>query len=93
MGGVNRLTAYEIYGNPKDIICDATGPDSNGKFVGWITRGPGHNYKPLLNSEPIFNSRKEAILYMKELVEAVRKFIAEELKEKKDPLSLIYSKK
>ena len=91
--GVSRMTAYEIYGNPKDIVCDASGPDSNEKFIGWITRGPGHNYKPLLSTRPTFASRKEAIQAMEVLVKAIKSVVAKEFKDKKDILSQIYPEK
>ena len=87
MSGISRLEAYEIVGNPDDIVIDAGGPDKKtGKFVGWITRGPGHNYKPLLNTQPIFDTRKQAKQAMRNLVEEIKKFVEKDLKDPQNPL-------
>ncbi|MBU4284780.1 hypothetical protein KKF60_01515 [Patescibacteria group bacterium] len=77
--GISRLTAWEIAGNHDDIVVDAGGPDKKtGKFVGWITRGPGHNFKPLLNTQPIYDTLEQAKQAMKDLVVKINEFVDNE---------------
>ena len=71
---MTRLTALEICTNGKDIKCTAGGPSKeNGKYVGWIERWRDGNYhKPLLNSEAIYDTEKDAIKAMKEVVKEIQ---------------------
>lgn len=75
---VSRMTAYEIAGNPDDIVITHAGPDENGKYAGWITRGKGHDSKPLINSESQFNTATEAEDEMKKLVSDLKEFVSKE---------------
>jgi hypothetical protein len=67
---VTNLTAL-IIATRDDIICTSAGP-VDGKYIGWITLGPDSRYRPLLNSDAIYNSHEEAISAMKELVDAIK---------------------
>jgi len=77
--GIDKLTAY-IISTREDIIIDAGGPandkcdnpDHIGKYVGWITLGEADRYRPLLNSEPIYDSGEDAKKAMKDLVEEIK---------------------
>ncbi|OGZ35469.1 MAG: hypothetical protein A2V60_03470 [Candidatus Portnoybacteria bacterium RIFCSPHIGHO2_01_FULL_39_19] len=90
--GFCRLTAYEIVGNPNDIVIDYGGPDKKtGKFVGWITRGPGHNFKPLINTQPIFDTPEQAKQAMRNLVKEIKKFVEEDRKDPNNPLKDFFS--
>ncbi len=76
--GMSRLTTY-IIANNEDIKCSAGGPSSeNGKYMGWITLGEGRYYRPLINSEAIFDSAKDAIKAMEDLVKTAKEFVANE---------------
>ena len=77
--GVSRLTAYTI-ANRDDIVVSAGGPCENtGKYVGWITLGEEDRYRPLLNSEPIYDTAEAAKTAMQGVVDELRKTVAEEL--------------
>jgi hypothetical protein len=71
---MNLLTALEIQGNGDNIRCEAGGPSTdNGKYVGWISLyRDGELHKHLLSSESIFESSKDAVQYMKNVVKEVR---------------------
>ena len=86
--GLSRGTLWEIAGNPDDIVIDTGGPSKeNGLFVGWITRGAGHRYKPLLSTDAVFKTRKLAKHFMQVIVDFANKFTDEDLKPEaiKDP--------
>jgi hypothetical protein len=61
----------EIAGNyPEDIIVNAGGPSKlNGKYVGWITRGPESHCRPLLSTEAIFDTPAQAKEAMQNIVD------------------------
>ena len=76
---ISRLTLYEVAGNPDDINITFAGPDEYGKFIGWITRGPGHDYKPLISTQAIFDTAEAAKSAMKEIVQFANNFTEEDL--------------
>lgn len=72
--GISRLTALQIQDGGESILCQAGGPDpETGKYSGWISVNQGHRGpRPLLNTQPIYNSEMEAEAAMKRIVEDVR---------------------
>ncbi|MDP3764182.1 MAG: hypothetical protein Q8Q95_01010 [bacterium] len=77
---LTRLVLFEIAGNTDDIVVDAGGPSTdNGLFAGWITRGSGHNYKPLISTNPVFKTAELAKYFMQQIVEFAKKFTEEDL--------------
>ena len=93
MQGISKLTAYEIAGNPDDIVITYGGPDEKtGKFVGWITRGPGHNFKPLLNTDPIYDTPAQAKQAMKDMVAQIKESVKKDLEDPENPLKGFFSK-
>ena len=70
MSGVTRLTAM-IIASRDDIICTSAGP-VEGKYLGWITLGPESRCRPLLNSEPIYESHEAAKAAMEAVVAEIR---------------------
>lgn len=68
---VSRLTALIIQ-NRDDIECSAGGPVENGKFVGWVTLGPEDRCRPLLNSEPLYDTAEAARKAMEDVVAEIR---------------------
>ena len=75
--GISNLTAM-IIASRDDIICTSAGPAENGKYLGWITLGVEDRCRPLLNSEPIYNSHDEAKAAMEAVVTEVRQKTGEE---------------
>ena len=67
---MSRLTAMII--QSREVVCSAGGPANNGKYVGWITLREEDRYRPLLNSEAIYNSAEEAKSEMEKVVSQVR---------------------
>jgi len=62
-----------------DVVVTATGPaestdhpEWNGKYLGWITLGEEDQFRPLLNSDPYYNTPEEAIAAMNKIVEDIR---------------------
>jgi len=68
--GITLRTALIIQNNPL-VKCSAGGPAKNGKYVGWIMLDVD-KWHPLLNSEPVFSSEKEAIETMQAVVDSIR---------------------
>ena len=71
---MTRITAIIIQSRGDDIRCQAGGPaKDNGKYVGWITLYRGDEYDhELVSTEPIFNTEKDAVAHMEDLVKEVR---------------------
>jgi len=82
---ISMLTAYAIATNPS-IVTTAGGPAKNGKFVGWITLGEEDRFRPLINTEPIYDSASEAKQAMIELVAKLKEFVAEDMANPDNPL-------
>ncbi len=71
MGGISRITAWIIAFRGDDIHCTSAGP-VEGKYLGWITLGEEDRYRPLLNSEPIYESHEAAKAAMEAVVAEIR---------------------
>ncbi|HLC49701.1 MAG TPA: hypothetical protein VJI96_04945 [Candidatus Andersenbacteria bacterium] len=69
MPGITRGTALEIFTNPNDL--EFTVGERTGKWAILITRGPGHNFKMLLSSEPVLPSKAEAITGISNLLKTI----------------------
>ena len=79
------LCALEIFSNPYDL-CIAFGRKNEGdKYAFAICRGPGHNYKPMLSTQPFFEKAEDVIDYIKQLLELAHKTASDAAK---DPASL-----
>jgi|GEM_PF-2642023 len=85
------MTLWEIAGNLDDIIVDAGGPSKdNGLYVGWITRGEGHSYKPLVSTKSVFKTKELAIHFMQSIVDFAKKFTEDDLKDIRNPEHPLY---
>lgn len=71
---MNFLTALIIQSRGDDIVCDAGGPTKKeGKYVGWIQLYRNGEYDhDLVSTEPVYDSKQDAIFAMQELVKTVR---------------------
>ena len=67
--GITVYTALCIANNP--VLCQAGGPDKDGKWTGWIMKDEDR-WSPLLNSQPIYESHDAAVKAMEEVVKAIR---------------------
>ena len=68
---ITKHTAYVIISRD-DIVVDAGCEARSGRWIGWITLGPDDRYRPLLNSEPIYLTREEAIDAMNKVIKELR---------------------
>jgi hypothetical protein len=57
--GLGRLTALEIFAHPTDLMFVIG--EKDGKFGILLTRGPGHDYKFLISSRMIIETRDKAV--------------------------------
>ena len=75
---ITRLTALEIFSNPRDI--QITIGQEEGKYGLGIFRGPGHDFKPLVSTTDCpLESFEEAVTIIREALEAVCKASRESL--------------
>ena len=78
--GISMLTALEIFTNPGDLEI-TVGQDKDGdKFAIGIFRGPSHNYKPMLISQPFAETQGDAIKAVEETLQTIYKVITKEFK-------------
>ncbi len=61
--GLSTITAMTI-ASRGDLIYSHAGPAKNGKYAGWITMPNG---RPLLNTEPVFDTPELAEKHMTDL--------------------------
>jgi len=92
-GGIATITILEIASNyPEDIIVSVGGPTkSNGKYVGWITRGDDSRRRPLLSTEPTFDTPEAAKAAMQKIVDECLKAAEEILNDKSNPITQFLS--
>ena len=67
---VSVLTAFQI--KNKNVDCQASIPNKDHKYAGWIVLDEQKEWMPLLNTEYIYDSPKEAIRAMEKFVETIR---------------------
>jgi len=80
------LTLFTLAGNEDSIIITHAGPYENGKYSGWITHDAGKYYRPIVTTEPVFNTAEAAEEKMRGLVEIAKIFTDKEFT---DPGSVI----
>jgi len=87
---VTLLTAFEIYTNPDDLFISIGGPSGEkNKFSVIISRGPGHNYKPLLTAPEAFKDKKEAMQSTENILRFVIEICGKELQKSGSPAAEI----
>jgi hypothetical protein len=57
---ITRLTAHEIFANPRDLAIAVLPMQASSKFALLFMRGPGHNFKSMITVVDI-PSREEAV--------------------------------
>lgn len=81
------ITALEIFSNPQDLYIFIGQKDGSDKFAFAISRGPGHNFKPMLSTTPFFETEEVAIDEIKKILEQVREAATKELEDEKSMAS------
>lgn len=89
MAGISRATALEIFTNPTDLEFTISQEEGGRKFAVGIYRGPGHNYKPMLTSEPFAKTLDEAVETVKVILEAIVKTETEGLNDQRSLVTQI----
>jgi len=80
LAGLTVLTIINLKYSEDEYICVThAGPTSNGKYLGWITTLEG---RPVVNSDPIFDTAGEAEKHMRKVVEAAREWVNPGVNEK-----------
>lgn len=86
---MNILTVLEIFTNPYDLeISIGRENKDSGKYALFISRGPGHNFKLMLNSIPFAETTEEVVQEIKKILEIVVKAAVKEFQERASVLSL-----
>jgi len=81
---MTRLRAYEIAGNPDDIIATHAGPDTMGRYYGFITRGKIGRYQIIFATTAIFDTAEAADDAMCELIAALTLWHEDDIKDPKN---------
>ena len=69
--GISMITALEIFTNPSDLEITVGQSEPGKKFTIGIFRGPGHNFKPMLTSEPFAENLEGAVEAVSEVLESI----------------------
>lgn len=78
---MTRITAYEIAGNPDDIMATHAGPAKDGKYYGFITRGAHGRYRPLISTPAMFDTAEAADEGMRQLIIATTAWVENDFKD------------
>ncbi|MEX0930500.1 MAG: hypothetical protein WDZ79_02350 [Candidatus Paceibacterota bacterium] len=70
--GISLQTALEIFTNPGDLVITLGQEEEGTKFAIGIFRGPGHNFKPMLTSQPFAEKHEDAVEAIREILESIR---------------------
>ncbi len=79
--GISKITALEIYSNPMDLEIVVGKRGNADKYAIGISRGPGHNYKALLTSEPFANDVEAAIEAVRNTLQRISEAVSQELQD------------
>lgn len=85
--GISIITALEIFTNPGDLEITIGQENEGSKFAFGIFRGPGHNFKPMLTSQPFAETQEDAIKTVEGILQTVHEAIAKEFKDSGSPAS------
>ncbi len=84
--GISRGTALEIFSNPRDLEIRIDQEEKSDKYFIVISRGPGHNFKLLLDSEPFTDNFEVILEVVENSLKLIEQTTTKELEEAKDPL-------
>ncbi len=70
---ISNYTALVIANNP-NVGANVGGPSDNGKYVGWIEikETKKSKYHPLLNTEPIYDTKADALKAMQKTIDEIK---------------------
>jgi len=82
MSGITMLSALEIFNNPADIEIIVSEEKVSGKFAIGIFRGPGHNFKPILTSQPFAETKEDAVKEVDIILRSIHEVVTKEFENK-----------
>jgi hypothetical protein len=72
------MTAFALATNEDDDIhLEVGGPNSEGKYAAWVTHGEYH--RPLVSTQPVFDSEEAARTYLDELIRDCKTWFAKQV--------------
>ncbi len=77
MAGISKLTALEIFSQPRDLHFVVS--EQNGKWAFVISRGPRHNFKPLLSTTPFADSKAIAVQEIANILQGICQAMTQEI--------------
>jgi len=77
------FTALEIFTNPGDLEITIRQEKEGAKFTIGIFRGPGHNFKPMLTSQPFAGKLEDAVEAIKRTLESIHEVMTKDLADQK----------
>ena len=86
---MTMLEALEIFSNPMDLHIFITLGKNSDKYSIGIFRGPGHDFKPMITSNPFTKKPECAINIVREILEMALNVCTKRLEDPKDVLSKI----
>ncbi len=81
--GVSMITALEIFTNPGDLEITIGQEKEGARFAIGIFRGPGHNFKPMLTSQPFAEKFEDAIEAVKGTLESIHDALSKDFADRK----------
>lgn len=87
MSGISLFSALEIFTQPDDLQFSIG--EQAGKWGLAITRGPGHDYKLIITSQPVLESREAAANAIKTLLTDICTAATSELNKPKSMLAAL----
>jgi hypothetical protein len=80
--GLSWITALEMFTNPGDLEITVGRAEEGEKFALSITRGPGHNFKPMITSAPVFDTAEDAVKEVKRILGDTHKALMRDFEER-----------
>ncbi len=77
------ITALEIFTNPSDLEITIEQEKEGAKFAVGIFRGPGHNFKPMLTSQPFAEKLEDAVETIKRTLESIHEALTKDFADRK----------
>ena len=86
---IDKITALEIFSNPRDLEIFVGKDRDSGKFAVCIFRGPGHDFKPLITSKPFAETLESVITKTEEILEIILQISTDEFCNKESLIARI----
>jgi len=85
--GISMITALEIFTHPRDLEISIIQEKNGGKYAIAYSRGPGHNFKLLLSTQPFAEKIDDAVEIVRETLELIQQVVTKEFENRKSIVS------